>query len=179
MAVAAARHYSRTRAVRERVRVPRDMYWRVGKLHLSRDQVGGHRKTRSLRPPTSPRTKHNPFLGFFPTFELVVRPRLSPPCPHPFNPLLAIARRRHYHRRYHPATLRAFAFLHPLGPRSPHRYSPLLRPTSSLSLPRRDSYLMRYRELNGEIRTNSSGPQVRSLGVSAEKRAGAKVTLCS
>lgn len=73
VAVAAARHYSR----RSGVRVPRDMYWRVGKLHLSRDQVGGHRKTRSLRPPAGPRTKHNPFLGFFPTFELAVHPPLS------------------------------------------------------------------------------------------------------
>lgn len=76
------------------------MYWRPGRLHLSRDRVGGHRDDLELAPSSAtypPST--NPFLGFFPTFELAVHP---PPTPGqlPLRAPEPTTRRSHHYRRW-------------------------------------------------------------------------------
>lgn len=69
---------------------------------------------------------HQPLPWLFPNFRACGAPSSLLPCPIPLDPLLAIARRRHYHRRYHPATPRAFAFLRPSAPPPSPRSPPLL-----------------------------------------------------
>lgn len=175
------------------------MYWRVGKLHLSRKRVGGHRETRSLRPPAGPCTKHNPFLGFFPTFELAVHPllfaflrpllSLSRPPPSPPRPTSSNS------LDLNPLSLSLSLPSSSLSP--PSLLSPLPSPRELLSTPARSAsvfrfhspltlrwpsrgalsplLLMRYRGPTGEIRTSSSGPQARVeefAGVEEERARG-------
>lgn len=126
---------------------------------------------------------HQPLPWLFPNFRACGAS--SPLLTYP----LAIARRRHYHRRYHPASFCPRSSISPLPPPfpiplnppvpvAPFRFSFYLptrpnpragrREATRGDATRRDGTptLIRYRTPTSEIRTSSSGPQAQSRRVS-------------
>lgn len=154
MAVAAARHYSRRSGAS--TRSPGHVLAGRKAPPIARPS-GRAQEDPELAPSGWPAHQAQPLPWLFPNFRACGASSSLLPCPIPstlFSPSLAVVITIAT-ATLQPRELSPFSI--PLAPISPSLlFSPPLHPPYP-RWPRRDSYLMRYRVPNGEIRTSNSG----------------------